>query len=1214
MAYSQGWAGAPSTPGCPVLFGGLSPWGATNFTYVGLTTTITLTSGVQLSGLVWYNMTALLKSEDQGAGLPWAPPPRYDAPFADDPVDGYLVLFGGRYGGADNSTLNDTWTLKIGCGGNVAAGTDWIEYDGWARLTTHPTPSSRADAQFAYDPTDKEMVLFGGTGASGTDSDTWTFLAGRWTELHPSVSPLGDFDGVMVNSSAGDLLVTGYGENQQVWTFAHDAWTKTAGSTPLGGRWAAGAALENSSGNFTLFGGLNTSTFASLGDTWSYSFAGGTWSEPLTPGTSSPAPRGSVAMTYDWAIGSVVLYGGDNTSGTFFADTWILATWPGDEVPFSVTLTIASPTPPPSQTVTPAQLPPNANVSLLATADGGVAPYTYYFSDAQHDQSGSSSDSTFFVIDQPENDWFTVVAVDAPDQVAIAGRQYTVGSVVLPDWQPARDAYSFSNFGSFWSTFGNCYGISTTEVLYWEHDILDYPTIQPSPTSTPETPYLPAPVGNTTNLSAPPGLPGTKGPGMNSTTLAITLHQTLDPANSIGDGPGFSASDMATSYSELLGDLEDGTPVILGLQVPDPGIPGGIGYHAVVAYGEWTSPAGYIEIATSDPNDAGITNIGTYYPSIGTFSLSTAGLVADAFEVEETAPQVETLQGSWLNANSWEYDSNSASYDTQGGGYELITSTVPLTVASNQGGTDDFSDWAGADTQSFVQGIPGSAGVEEPYWYNNDGTANQGTVQAYALPLGTNAAYSATDPSAGSSLVLDLRATNTTGQPTVRGYTANVTSTGEHDFTLTSDANGTVLRNGNEAVTLAINFGQVVATAVTAMNATGLAIPAGDVARFDVRDWSALASRSVPAVVVDLTTDGGAGETYQYTLANGQTGLGPGALVSWPVVFTESGLTEGSSWSVDVAGVASWSSTGLTLVANASNGSYDYSVVPANRSWAAPGGSFTVNGTEVELSVAFHLVTYPVTFEESGLPVAVLAKDGWTVGVGASFDRVRTASLQLELPNATYGFLVAGPAGELVSGAGAVPSGNLSVAGGPRSVGVIFEKGRTATLTVTERGLAAKQPWCVVLGGLRSCSAGRRLAFRNLTDPATYYLWVQSPLSGQQVTARLADGASFNVSGGAGDGVAVAVLRSTSVALSFAYDYAVTFTQSGLMSGTAWSVSVGGTNGTNPGGGPIVLFLANGTYPMRFAPEPGYKPLAKPAVLSVRGEPASVQVTFRPTR
>jgi hypothetical protein len=65
-----------------------------------------------------------------------------------------------------------------------------------------------------------------------------------------------------------------------------------------------------------LFGGSGN-----LGDTWSLQRE---WSQ-LSPAVS-PSPRIGAAMVWDGAAGNIVLFGGDNSSGIYLNDTW---TWDG---------------------------------------------------------------------------------------------------------------------------------------------------------------------------------------------------------------------------------------------------------------------------------------------------------------------------------------------------------------------------------------------------------------------------------------------------------------------------------------------------------------------------------------------------------------------------------------------------------------------------------------------------------------------------------------------------------------------------------------------------------------------------------------------------------------------------------------------------------------------------------------------------------------------
>src|SRR5208283_2109110 len=92
------------------------------------------------------------------------------------------------------------------------------------------------------------------------------------------------------------------------------------------------------------------------------------------------------------------------------------------------------------------------------------------------------------------------------------------------------------------------------------------------------------------------------------------------------------------------------------------------------------------------------------------------------------------------------------------------------------------------------------------------------------------------------------------------------------------------------------------------------------------------------------------------------------SLVTYSATFTESGLTSGTTWYVNITGGQSYNSTGSTISFSEPNGTYDYTVATMDKEYSSAGGSFPVNGAAVAESVTFTLVTYtayPVTFTES---------------------------------------------------------------------------------------------------------------------------------------------------------------------------------------------------------------------------------------------------------
>ena len=100
--------------------------------------------------------------------------------MAYDPVDGYLVLFGGCDSGnfwfSTCTPTNQTWVYQNGS---------------WSQLSPTVSPPARYDASLAWDGEAQSLVLFGGNGSvtTGFLNDTWTFVHGQWTQQHPTVSP-----------------------------------------------------------------------------------------------------------------------------------------------------------------------------------------------------------------------------------------------------------------------------------------------------------------------------------------------------------------------------------------------------------------------------------------------------------------------------------------------------------------------------------------------------------------------------------------------------------------------------------------------------------------------------------------------------------------------------------------------------------------------------------------------------------------------------------------------------------------------------------------------------------------------------------------------------------------------------------------------------------------------------------------------------------------
>ena len=99
------------------------------------------------------------------------------AAMAFDPVDDYLVLYGGCAGIFCLGISNATWEFADGQ---------------WSPAAPTLTPEALADAAMVWDRSIDRLVLFGGINDSlDILAATWEFAAGEWSLASPSASPTG---------------------------------------------------------------------------------------------------------------------------------------------------------------------------------------------------------------------------------------------------------------------------------------------------------------------------------------------------------------------------------------------------------------------------------------------------------------------------------------------------------------------------------------------------------------------------------------------------------------------------------------------------------------------------------------------------------------------------------------------------------------------------------------------------------------------------------------------------------------------------------------------------------------------------------------------------------------------------------------------------------------------------------------------------------------
>ena len=346
----------------------------------------------------------------------------------------------------------------------------------------------------------------------------------------------------------------------------------------------------------------------------------------------------------------------------------------------------------------------------------------------------------------------------------------------------------------------------------------------------------------------------------------------------------------------------------------------------------------------------------------------------------------------------------------------------------------------------------------------------------------------------------------------------------------------------------------------------------------------------------------------QQTLPPSGTGSVQGAPVTEPtlvftrlaytVTFTETGLASGTIWTVTFNG-STRGGTAPSSVAfvNVQNGTYPFSVAAITGYTSTPSsGSISVSGTSVTKGITFTSTgpaLYAVTFTESGLP-----SGNWNVTVnGTVHTEPVGTSVVAQLPNGTFTYVIHDYAGYHQ---GTLPySGTGSIDGAAITEPTLLFTPVTYTVTFTESGLASGTTWTVILNGTaQSEPAPSSVTFVGVGN-GTY------PFSVGTVTGYTSTPSSGSITASG-----TSVTEGVTFTSTGPTQYPVTFTESGLPSGTTWSVTVGTATGSSPTQN-IVVTLVNGTYPYKVvASLPWYPIQAGSGSVTVAGAPVSLSVTF----
>jgi hypothetical protein len=223
---------------------------------------------------------------------------------------------------------------------------------------------------------------------------------------------------------------------------------------------------------------------------------------------------------------------------------------------------------------------------------------------------------------------------------------------------------------------------------------------------------------------------------------------------------------------------------------------------------------------------------------------------------------------------------------------------------------------------------------------------------------------------------------------------------------------------------------------------------------------------------------------------------------TYPVTFSESGLSTGITWSLALNGTLGSGSSGSNISFLEPNGTYTFSLAgltDANqttvRGYAgSPStGTVTVRGVAQQVTITFSRIIYTLSFIESGLASGT----NWSVTVNGSAQSSTSATIAFRETSGTYRYVVGTVTGYNLSGRNPA---YVNVSGQNRTINLTFQASNGSGLTplsFSASGLAVGASWSVALtastAGLRinvllsvvrTATAPNRIAFE--VSPGSY--------------------------------------------------------------------------------------------------------------------------------
>lgn len=260
------------------------------------------------------------------------PPTRTGCSVVYDPVRDRALMFGGT---SPSLYRNDLWELTL-------SGTP-----AWNPLNASHIPPPRSGSSALHDATQDQLVIFGGY-AINAYADTWVIPLAEalaWSRLFPVESaptPRNEQAAVWDAPRRRMIVFGGQGSEGASLNDTYElivadtpVWTRIDATGPLPDPRVSMAAIADAHDRMIVFGGRSEDRFLPgrrfLNDVWAMALSGTpTWT-PLAPTGPAPVGRTNPCAAYDPVRDRMIVFGGNDSTGTYLNETWALALAGGTE-------------------------------------------------------------------------------------------------------------------------------------------------------------------------------------------------------------------------------------------------------------------------------------------------------------------------------------------------------------------------------------------------------------------------------------------------------------------------------------------------------------------------------------------------------------------------------------------------------------------------------------------------------------------------------------------------------------------------------------------------------------------------------------------------------------------------------------------------------------------------------------------------------------------